>query len=151
MEVKAIDHGVNAVCMEKGGIRYGMINAWAMQVSAERMLVAIGPQSATGQAIEKGDTVGFSNLAKGQERVVFALGDMERHSGEADKLEGIDVHQEGSAITIAGARSEAVCRVLDVLSLDGLGSERVFYLEMVGGSVDGAAEAMHISDLGMPA
>lgn len=150
MELKLIDHNVNAIAFEKDGRRYGMCCAWCTQVAPDRLICAIGPQSATGRAIAKGNTVGFSNLAKDQQGVAFQLGDLERHSDSADKTAGLDVRTDGGAIFVNGARAAAKCTVLDVLHLDGIEAENIVYLKIEDGTAaDGAA--LVISDLGLGA
>ena len=75
MEIKAVDHSVNIVGVEKNGRKYAMCVAWATQVAEDKLICAIGPQSATGRAIAAGDIIGFSNLTKAQIPVAFQLGD----------------------------------------------------------------------------
>ena len=105
MDIKAIDHNVNVLAMKKNGKRYGMCVAWATQISADHILCAVGGQSSTGNAIEEGDIVGFSNLANGQQMVCFTLGDMEKHSDTVDKLVNIPCAEDDGAILIDGART----------------------------------------------
>ena len=149
MDIKAVDHSVNIIAMEKNGTRYGMCCAWAMQAAEDKILCAIGPQSATGRAMEPGDTVGFSNLRKDQAMIAFQMGDLEKHSGEADKLVGIDFRVDDGAILINGARTEIKCKVIDVLHLPGIEMENIVYLQMEDGRENGG-DALHISDLKMP-
>lgn len=146
MEAMAVDHNVNVVAMEKGGRRYAMVCAWAANVAADKMVCAIGPQSATGRAIEAGDEVGFTNLAAGQMGIAFQVGNMEVHSDAADKLEGVEVRQEGGAIVVEGGRVQVVGRVVEVLHLPGCEEENVVYIDIVDAHA-ADVPALHISDL----
>ena len=148
MNIKAVDHNVNIIAMEKNGRKYGMCCAWCTQIAEDKLLCAIGPQSATGRAIESGDIIGFSNLKKEQAMIAFQLGDLQKHSNTTDKLTGVDYRVDEGAILINGARAEVKCRVLDVLHLQGIEAENVVYLQMLDGKESGGA-ALHISDLPM--
>lgn len=147
MDIKAIDHNVNVVAMEKNGRRYGMCVAWATQISSAHILCAIGGQSSTGNAIEEGDIVGFSNLANGQQMVCFTLGDMEKHSDQIDKLENIPFINDEGAILIEGARASVKCRVKKRVVIDGVDTANMICLEMLSGS-ENDIPALHIADLG---
>ena len=146
MNIRVIDHNVNVIAMEKNGKNYGMCCAWAMQVADDKLMCALGPQSDTGKALGAGDLVGFSNLKKGQEDIAFKLGDMNRHSAEADKLAGIACHTEEGAILIDGARAEAKCKVIEVLHLQQNEKENIVYLQILDGKKN-EGEALRMSDL----
>lgn len=148
MNIKAVDHSVNIIAMQKNGRNYGMCCAWCTQAGEDKLLCCVGPQSTTGRALEKGDTVGFSNLNRNQAGIAFQLGDLNRHSADADKLAGLTYTVDEGAILIPGARTEIKCRVLDILHLPGIEMENVLYLQMVDGKENGG-EALHISDLPM--
>ena len=106
MEIKAIDHNVNIIAMRKNGKNYGMCCAWCTQAGADKLICCVGPQSTTGQALEKGDIVGFSNLNKAQMMTAFQLGDLQKHSADTDKLAGVDYSVDDGAILISGANSD---------------------------------------------
>lgn len=146
MDIKAVDHSVNIIAMQKGGKNYGMCCAWCTQAGEDRLICCVGPQSTTGQALEKGDIVGFSNLNNQQMMIAFQLGDLKRHSADEDKLAGIDFTVDEGAILISGARTEIKCRVLDILHLQGIEAENVLYLEMLDGK-ENDVPALHIGDL----
>lgn len=143
MEIKALDHSVNIIAMEKNGHAYAMCCAWAMMVDYDKLLCALGSQSVTGNQIQKGDIIGFSSLKKEQKSVAVQLGD--RHSDTVDKLAGLDYRTEDGAILINGSLSEISCKVIDVLHLAGIESENVIYLEMIKGK-ENAGDALHMSD-----
>ena len=148
MEIKAVDHNVNIIALEKNGRRYALCCAWVTQVAEDKLIAAIGPQSATGKVIEKGDTLGFSNLTTEQKHIAFKIGDLNTHSDTADKLTGIPFHTDGGAILIDGARAEAKCTVLDVLHLPKIEAENIVYRQIEDGKINGGT-SLHISDLGM--
>ena len=146
MSIKAIDHNVNFIAMQKNGKNYGMCCAWCTQAAEDKLICCVGPQSTTGQAIRKDDIIGFSNLSKGQMMTAFQLGDMQKHSAEVDKLAGIEYTVDEGAILITGARAEVKCKVIEVLHLPGIEIENVLYLQILDGRETGA-EALHIADL----
>ena len=148
MEIKAIDHNVNIIAMQKNGRNYGMCCAWCTQASSDKLICCVGPQSTTGQALEKGDVVGFSNLSKSQMMIAFQLGDLEKHSADTDKLTGIDYRVDEGAVLIKGARVEVKCRVIDILHLPGIEMENVLFLQMMDVNENGG-DALHIADLPM--
>ena len=146
MEIKAVDHSVNIVGVEKNGRKYAMCVAWATQVAEDKLICAIGPQSATGRAIAAGDIIGFSNLTKAQIPVAFQLGDVNRHSDSDNKLTGIDYKMDETAIIINGARAEIKCKVINIIHLSGIEAENIIYLQMLDGKQN-EGDALHISDL----
>ena len=131
MSMSIIDHNVNIVALKKNGKNYGMCCAWAMQVSEDKILCAIGPQSTTGKIISVGDVIGFSNLQKNQINIAFQLGDIDKHSADTDKLTGIDYREDEGAILIKNAHAEIKCRVIDVLHLKQIESENLIYLQIL--------------------
>ena len=147
MDIKAIDHNVNVLAMKKNGKRYGMCVAWATQISADHILCAVGGQSSTGNAIEEGDIVGFSNLANGQQMVCFTLGDMEKHSDTVDKFVNIPCAEDDGAILIDGARTAIKCRVIKRVKIEGVDTANMVCLEMLSGN-ENDVPALHIADLG---
>ena len=146
MNIKAIDHNVNIIAMQKNNRNYGMCCAWCTHVGEDKLLCCVGPQSTTGQALEKGDFVGFSNLNKTQKNIAFQLGDLKKHSSEFDKFGGIDFSVDEGAILINGARACVKCQVIDILHLPGIEMENILYLQMLDGKENGG-EALHIADL----
>ena len=148
MNIKAVDHSVNIVGIEKNSRKYAMCMAWATQVAEDKLICAIGPQSATGKVIENGDIIGFSNLTKAQTSVAFQFGDVEKHSDAVDKLGGIDYRMDGSAIIINGARAEIKGKVIDILHLKDIEAENIIYIQILEGKQN-EGEPLHISDLGM--
>ena len=148
MPLRAIDHNVNIIAMEKDGRKYAMCCAWVTHCADNRLLCFIGPQSVTGQNARKGDIIGFSNLAKGQEFIAFKIGDTKKHSPDSDKIDGIDFDVDEGALMIKGAKCEAKCKVLDVLKIEGIEAENVLYLEILSAKMN-EGNSLHISDLKM--
>ena len=48
MALNAFHYGVNAVCLEKAGRKYGMICSWATQVDYDKTVLLLGAQSVSG-------------------------------------------------------------------------------------------------------
>ena len=144
MKLEAVDHCASVIALEKGGKRYGMCCAWAMNADYDRVVCLIGSQSATGRAIAKGDVVGFSNLLRSQAAIAAKLGD--GHSDSMDKFEGIDIDVDGGAITIPGSRVVMRCQVIDVMSLPGQDGDRLVYMQILDGVKNGG-DALRMSDL----
>ena len=42
MEIKAIDHNVNIIAMQKNGKNYGMCCAWCTQAGADKLICCVG-------------------------------------------------------------------------------------------------------------
>lgn len=148
MPIRAVDHNVNIIAMEKAGHKYAMCCAWVTQCAENRLICFVGPQSVTGQNVRKGDVIGFSNLAQGQEYIAFKIGDLKKHSPDSDKLDGIDFNSDDGALTVKGAKCEAKCKVLDVLHLEGIEAENALYLEILSAQQN-EGKSLHISDLNM--
>ena len=144
MKLEIVDHCASIIALEKGGRKYGMCCAWAMNADYDRVLCLIGGQSSTGRMIAKGDRVGISNLLRSQAEIAAKLGD--RHSDSVDKFEGIDVDVDEGAVTIPGSRVVAKCQVIDVMSLPGQDGDRLVYLEILDGKKNGG-EALRMSDI----
>jgi flavin reductase (DIM6/NTAB) family NADH-FMN oxidoreductase RutF len=92
-----------------------MCCAWAQMIDYDKITLLLGAQSATGKVLSKGDIVGVSALAKGQNRIAEIMGD--GHSGLVDKFATIESTISGSAILIKNAKVRMICEVLDVLHL----------------------------------
>ena len=127
--LRAFNHTINVVAYKKNNINYAATIAWAMQADYDKILLLMGSQSVTGNNIEKGDVIGVSALSKEQLSVANQLGD--NHSGEVDKLAGIKVNVENTAITIENASREMVVRVIDVLKLEKIEEDNVIYGEVI--------------------
>ena len=147
MSMSTIDHNVNIVALKKNGKNYGMCCAWAMQVSEDKILCALGPQSTTGKAIAAGDVIGFSNLQKNQANIAFQLGDLEKHSADTDKFVGIDYREDEGAILIKNAHAEMKCKVIEVFHLKQIESENLVYLQILDVK-ENKEKSLHMSDLG---
>lgn len=146
MDIRAIDHNVNIVAMQKNGKNYGMCCAWATQVDYDKILCALGSQSTTGNAIKAGDVIGFSNLKKEQVKIALQLGDVDKHSADTDKLVGLDYRIDEDAIIINGARAELKCKVLDVLHIKGIESENLVYMQILDAK-ENDGKSLLISDI----
>ena len=146
MSMSIIDHNVNIIALVKNKKNYGMCCAWAMQVSEDKLLCAIGPQSTTGQVLDVGDCVGFSNLRTDQVDIAMQLGDINKHSADTDKLAGISYHIDDGAILIDKAHAEIKCKVIDKFHLKGLESENLFYLQIIRVHENGG-KSLRMSDL----
>jgi len=122
MSLHAFNAGCNIVAIRKNGHDYGMCCAWAQMLDYDRIGMLIGAQSVTGMVLEKGDVVGVSSLAEGQERIANQLG--EGHSDRVAKFAGIPHTLAGTAILVDGARVRMICEVFDIMRLSGIESDR---------------------------
>lgn len=146
MSLSIIDHNVNIVGLRKNGKNCGMCCAWAMQVSEDKILCALGPQSTTGQVLAVGDVIGFSNLQKDQVDIALKLGDINKHSADVDKLAGVDYREDEGAILIEKSRAEIKCRIIEILHLQGIESENLIYLQILD-TKENAGLSLLMSDL----
>lgn len=89
MDFKALDHSVNIIAYRKDNKNYAMCCAWSMMADYDKLLCLLGSQSITGKSIKKEDIIGVSSLQKNQKSIALKLG--EGHSGQMDKLEGIEI------------------------------------------------------------
>lgn len=83
-------HGVNVVCAEFEGKRGGLAVAWACQIAKDRILICVGPQSATRELILGSQAFGLSVLARDQVEVGVVFGT--RSSRTVDKFESVAYH-----------------------------------------------------------
>ena len=118
----------------------------AMQVSEDKILCAIGSQSTTGQVLAAGDILGFSNLQKSQSNIAIQLGDINRHSADTDKLDGIRYRVDEGAILIEEAHAEMKCEVIEILHLKEIESENLVYLQILDVK-ENAGKSLLMSDL----
>lgn len=133
MSLQAFNAGCNILAFHKAGRNYGMCCAWAQMLDYDRISLLVGAQSVTGDAIERGDIVGVSALAKGQEHVARRLG--EGHNDVVDKFDGLPTTHEGMAILISGAKVRMVCEVLDVMRLSGIEADRFIVMKVLNATV----------------
>lgn len=146
MSMSIIDHNVNVVSLVKNGKNYGMCCAWAMQISEDKILCALGAQSTTGQVLNTGDIVGFSNLQKSQKNIALQLGDINKHSADTDKLVGIDYRVDEGAILINGAHAEIKSKVIEIFHLKEIESENLIYLQILD-LKENTGESLLMSDM----
>ncbi len=144
MGLKAMDYCVTVVAFEQNGKQKGMACAWAMQVDYDKLLCLLGAQSDTGNSIFKGDIIGVSVLDQNQKELAIHFG--EGHSNQVDKFKNVDIHKNGTAITLPNASREFVCKVLDVLHLEKIESDNLLYLEIVSVKENGD-HFLHYSEL----
>lgn len=123
------DYSVSVIALNKDNRKYGMTCAWFMPVDYDKLLCLLGAQSKTGHIIKKGDIIGVSVLNENQVDVANLLGD--RHSDEVDKFEGVDYEIKDTAILINKASRKMVCKVIDVLHLEGIEVDNLLYLNIV--------------------
>ena len=123
------DYSVSVIALNKDNRKYGMTCAWFMPVDYDKLLCLLGAQSKTGHNIKKGDIIGVSVLNENQVDVANLLGD--RHSDEVDKFEGVDYEIKDTAILINKASRKMVCKVIDVLHLEGIEVDNLLYLNIV--------------------
>lgn len=134
MGLHAFNAGCNAVCYQKDDRRYGMICAWASMLDYDTIGLLLGSQSATGKNVSVGAIVGVSALSSSQESIALRLGN--NHSDKVDKFEGIEIRTEGSAILIAGARNNLICRVSEIVRFAGSEDDRFLVMKIIRADED---------------
>ena len=138
------DYSVSVIALKKDNIKYGMTCAWFMPVDYDKLVCLLGTQSKTGHAMKKGDIIGVSVLNKNQVDVANALGD--KHSDEIDKFEGLNYEVKDTAILINNASRKMVCKVIDVLHLEGIEVDNLIYLNILS-TEESEDNFLHYSDL----
>ena len=123
------DYSVSVIAFKKEDKKYGMTCAWFMPADYDKMLCLLGTQSVTGHNIQKGDIIGMSILSADQADVANKMGD--KHSNEVDKFIGLDYEFKDSAILVNNASRKMVCKVIDVLHLDGIEADNLIYLNIL--------------------
>ena len=123
------DYSVSVIALKKNERKYGMTCAWFMPADYDKMLCLLGTQSVTGHNIKKGDIIGMSILSSDQADVANKMGD--KHSNEVDKFTGLDYEIKDSAILINNASRKMVCKVIDVLHLEGIEVDNLIYLNIL--------------------
>ena len=119
------DYSVSVIAYKKNNINYGMTCSWFMPADYDKLLCLLGTQSVTGHNIQKGDIIGVSILGVDQANIANQLGD--NHSNEIDKFLGVDYEIKESAILINNASRKMVCKVIDVLHLEGIEVDNLIY------------------------
>ena len=138
------DYNVSVIAYSKNENKYGMTCAWFMPADYDKMLCLLGTQSVTGHNIKKGDIIGMSILSSNQADVANKMGD--KHSNEVDKFIGLDYEIKDSAILINNASRKMVCKVIDVLHLEGIEVDNLLYLNIVS-TEENEDNFLHYSDL----
>ena len=123
------DYSVSVIAYQKNDNKYGMTCAWFMPADYDKMLCLLGTQSITGHNIQKGDIIGMSILSANQADVANKMGD--KHSNEVDKFIGLDYEVKDSAILVNNASRKMVCKVIDVLHLEGIEADNLIYLNIL--------------------
>jgi flavin reductase (DIM6/NTAB) family NADH-FMN oxidoreductase RutF len=129
MSLHAFNAGCNILALRKNAIDYGMCCSWAQMIDYDKLSMLLGAQSRTGKILAKGDVVGVSALAEGQESLAEKIGT--GHSGSADKFAGIPIRRDGSAILIPQAKVKMVCEVMDLLHLPGIEDDTFVLLKVL--------------------
>ena len=129
------NYSVSVIAYKKDDIKYGMTCAWFMPADYDKFLCLLGTQSVTGHNIKKGDIIGMSILSNEQSSVATTMGD--KHSNEIDKFVNIDYEIKDSAILINNASRKMVCKVIDVLHLEGIESDNLIYLNILSNEENG--------------
>lgn len=123
------DYNVSVIAYVKDGRKYGMTCAWFMPADYDKLLCLMGMQSITGHNIQKGDIIGVSILSEDQVDVANILGN--NHSNEVDKFEGLDYEICDTAILVNNACRKMICKVIDILHLEGIEADNLIYLSIL--------------------
>ena len=123
------NYSVSVIAFNKNNSKYGMTCAWFMPADYDKMLCLLGTQSVTGHNIKKGDIIGMSILSNQQADIANKMGD--KHSNEIDKFIDVDYEIKDNAILINNASRKMVCKVIDVLHLEGIEADNLIYLNIL--------------------
>ena len=125
---KKVLSGVSVVAYLKDTIKYGMTCAWIMPCDYDQLLLLLGSQSDTANALEVGDKIGISILAQNQKDIALHFGD--NHSKTFDKFDGVKYELDENSIVISNSKSKFVCEVVQVKILKEDVNEELEFLSM---------------------
>ncbi|HBX25454.1 MAG TPA: hypothetical protein DEF61_04250 [Firmicutes bacterium] len=117
MGLQAFNCGANVIAFTKNNKTYAMTIAWAMMIDYSKVALLMGGQADSNKAIEVGDEVGISSLAKGQEEIGNKIGST--HSSKINKLSLFDHEKDGGAILVKNAKVNMVGRVVKIEETEG--------------------------------
>ena len=138
------DYSVSVIAFEKDNRKFGMTCAWFMPADYDKLLCLLGTQSVTGHNINKGDIIGVSILGVDQANIATKIGD--KHSDEVDKFIDVNYEQKDTAILINNAPRKMVCKVIDVLHLEGIEADNLIYLNILSNE-ETDKEFLHYSNI----
>lgn len=129
MSYHAVSSGANVVTLWKDGQFRAMTCAWATMVDYDKVIMLLGSQSVTGNAVAVGDILGFSALASHQGDVAEKIGSV--HSDLVDKKALAAFEKLNAVYVVKDARTQNELKVLDVMHLKGIGEDSLIYAEIV--------------------
>ena len=129
------DYSVSVIAYKKEDQNFGMTCAWFMPADYDKLLCLLGTQSVTGHNIKKGDIIGVSILGSNQGDIANKIGD--KHSNEVDKFIDVDYEIKDTAILINSAPRKMICKVIDVLHLEGIEADNLIYLNILNNEENG--------------
>ncbi len=143
-DLQAVNMGANVITLNKNNKFYAMTCAWMMMVDYDKLLCLLGSQSTTGKAVEKGDTLGVSALAKGMQEEANFFGDL--HSDTIDKKNMAYLEPFSDVFVVKNAKVTMKCEVIDILKPTGLEADNLLYLKIVDAKSDSNKEFLSLTD-----
>lgn len=129
MSYHALSSGVNIITLSKNNEFKAMTCAWAMMVDYDKLVVLIGSQSETGNALRKGDIIGFSALSSHQKDIAEKIGSV--HSTVVDKKSLAQFIKFGNVYVVKEAKTYNECEVIDIYHLPEIEEDHLVYLRII--------------------
>ena len=108
---------VAVVTAAKDNGKRGLAVAWSTQVSKDRILICVGPQSATREWILESQAFGYNILRSDQQDVAKRFGT--QSSAKVDKFEGLETYAGATGSPLLADCLESLdCQVEHVLDAD---------------------------------
>lgn len=129
MSDQLVIDGANIITLVKDKKFKAMTCAWSMMVDYDRILMLIGSQSDTGNALEINDKVGVSALSKDQADIAMLFG--ENHSNSFDKFYSLNLTKYNGVYVIKEAKVIMECEVIDILHLKEEPEDHLVHLKVL--------------------
>lgn len=127
-------NGVNVVTLEKNGKFYAMTAAWATQIDYDRLIMCLGGQSETGNALEVGDMIGVSALSDGQEEIGLKIGS--GHSLNEDKKKLAPFVKLNGTYVVGGAKNQMSAKVVGIETYPDSPEDHIVQARLIAGKED---------------
>ncbi len=121
--------GANVITSYKNSKFRAMTCAWSMMCDYDKVMMLLGSTSDTGKSLVKGDLVGVSALAKGQDLIAKHFG--ENHSDSYPKFNQHYLEKYNDVYVVKEAKVKMKCEVLDVMHVEGMEADYLVYLKVL--------------------
>ncbi len=144
-DLQAFLMGANVITSFKDNKFRAMTCAWSMMCDYDKVMMLLGSTSDTGKALKKDDLVGVSALSKGQSLIAKHFGD--NHSDSFAKFNQHYLEKIDNVYVVKEAKVKMVCKVLDVLHIDGIKEDYLVYLQVLNFKNDESKEYLNANDV----